>query len=184
MVQRERSRSFRGQRSGGSNKRNRFQNKGQKQSFNKAFRQYFEVEDLFGKNITMFSNMELNIVFHTKLKAHCISFLTTYLPSPHLFERDKLHLNYFIWLMIVIYNFIVTSVLGITLEKVYGDLCLIQETHAQSLSQEDPLEKEMAIHPSILAWRIPWTEEPGRLQSMGSQRVRHDWGTISHSHKS
>ena len=86
--------------------------------------------------------------------------------------------------MIVIYNFIVTSVLGITLEKVYGDLCLIQETHAQSLSQEDPLEKEMAIHPSILAWRIPWTEEPGRLQSMGSQRVRHDWGTISHSHKS
>ena len=57
--------------------------------------------------------------------------------------------------MIVIYNFIVTSVLGITLEKVYGDLCLIQETHAQSLSQEDPLEKEMAIHPSILAWRIP-----------------------------
>ena len=42
--------------------------------------------------------------------------------------------------MIVIYNFIFTSVLGITLEKVYGDLCLIQETHAQSLSQEDPLE--------------------------------------------
>ena len=82
-------------------------------------RQYFEVEDLFGENRTMFSNMELNIVIHTKLKAHYISFLTTYFPSPHLFERDKLHLNYFIWLMIVIYNFIVTSVLGIPLEKVY-----------------------------------------------------------------
>ena len=43
--------------------------------------------------------------------------------------------------------------------------------------QEDPLEKEMATHSSILAWKIPWTEEPGGLQSMGSQRVRHDWAT-------
>ena len=44
----------------------------------------------------------------------------------------------------------------------------------QSLGQEDPLEEETATHSSILAWRIPWTEEPGQLQSMGSQRVRHD----------
>ena len=50
-----------------------------------------------------------------------------------------------------------------------------QETQVQSLGQEDPLEKGMAVHSSILAWRIPWTEEPGRLQSVGSQRVRHDW---------
>ena len=50
----------------------------------------------------------------------------------------------------------------------------IQETQVQSLGQEDPLEKEMALHPSILAWKIPWTEEPGRLQSKGSLRVRHD----------
>ena len=49
-----------------------------------------------------------------------------------------------------------------------------QETGVQSLGQEDPLEKEMATHSSILAWKIPWTEEPGRLQSMGSQRVGHD----------
>ena len=48
------------------------------------------------------------------------------------------------------------------------------ETQVQSLGQEDPLEKGMATHSSILAWRIPWTEEPGRLQSMGSQRVGHD----------
>ena len=48
------------------------------------------------------------------------------------------------------------------------------ETWVQSLGQEDPMEKEMATHSSILAWKIPWTEEPGRLQSMGSQRVRHD----------
>ena len=49
-----------------------------------------------------------------------------------------------------------------------------QETWVQSLSQEDPLEKGMAIHSSILAWRIPWKEEPSRLQSIGSQRVGHD----------
>ena len=48
---------------------------------------------------------------------------------------------------------------------------LVQETWVQSLGGEDPLEKEMATHSSILAWKIPWTEEPGRLQSMGSQRV-------------
>ena len=50
----------------------------------------------------------------------------------------------------------------------------MQETRVQSLGREDPLEKEMAIHSSTLAWKIPWTEEPGRLQSMGSQRVGHD----------
>ena len=53
-------------------------------------------------------------------------------------------------------------------------LTIIQETQVQFLGREDLLEKEMAIHSSILAWKIPWTEEPGRLQSMGSQRVRHD----------
>ena len=56
-------------------------------------------------------------------------------------------------------------------------LSTMQETRVRSLGWEDPLEKEMAIHSSILAWKIPWTEEPGRLQSMGSQRVEHDWAT-------
>ena len=51
------------------------------------------------------------------------------------------------------------------------------ETRVHSLGREDPLEKEMATHSSILAWRIPWTEEPGRLQSTGSQRVGDDWAT-------
>ena len=50
----------------------------------------------------------------------------------------------------------------------------MQETRVQSLGQEDPLEKGMVTHSSILTWRIPWTEEPGRLQSTKSQRVRHD----------
>ena len=56
----------------------------------------------------------------------------------------------------------------------------VQKTRVQSLGWEDPLEKEMATHSSTLAWKIPWTEEPGRLQSMGSQRVRHDWATSLH----
>ena len=51
------------------------------------------------------------------------------------------------------------------------------ETQVQSLGQEDPLEKEMATHSSILAWRIPLAEEPGGLQSMESQRVEHKWVT-------
>ena len=51
------------------------------------------------------------------------------------------------------------------------------ETQVWSLGREDPLEKEMATHSSILAWRIPWTEEPDRLQSTGSQRIGHDWAT-------
>ena len=50
----------------------------------------------------------------------------------------------------------------------------MQEIGVQSLGRDDPLEKGLATLSSILAWRIPWTEEPGRLQSMGSQRVRHD----------
>ena len=57
------------------------------------------------------------------------------------------------------------------------NLPAVQEIWVWSLGQEDPLEEGMATHSSILAWRIPWTEEPGGLQSMGSQRVRHEWAT-------
>ena len=53
----------------------------------------------------------------------------------------------------------------------------MRETRVRSLGQEDPLEKKMVAHSSILAWRIPWMEKPGRLQSTGSQRVGHDWVT-------
>ena len=70
------------------------------------------------------------------------------------------------------------------METLNGDASLVaqqvknphamQETRVQSLGQEDPLEKAMATHYSILAWRIPWTEESGGLQFIGSQRVRHN----------
>ena len=57
----------------------------------------------------------------------------------------------------------------------------MQETWVRSFCGEDPLETRMATHSSILAWKIPWTEEPGGLQSMGSQRVRHNWALMPHS---
>ena len=60
------------------------------------------------------------------------------------------------------------------------NLPAMQETQVWSLGWEDPLEEEMATHSSILAWKIPWTEEPGGLQSMGWQRVGHNWVTNAH----
>ena len=59
----------------------------------------------------------------------------------------------------------------------------MQKMLAQSLGRKDPLEKEMATHSSILAWEIPWSEEPGGLQSMGSQRVGHNVATKQQPHK-
>ena len=58
-------------------------------------------------------------------------------------------------------------------------LSIMQENRVSSLSWEDPLEKEMPTHSSTLAWKMPWTEEPGRLQSVGSQRVERDSATSS-----
>ena len=69
--------------------------------------------------------------------------------------------------------YIITSRASLVAQTVKG-LLVEWETQVRTLGQEDPLEKEMATHSSILAWRIPWTEEPGRLQFMGSQRVGHN----------
>ena len=63
-----------------------------------------------------------------------------------------------------------TSLVAQTVKR----LSTMRETRVRSLGREDPLEKEMAIHSSTIAWKIPWTEEPGRLQSMGLQRARYD----------
>ena len=57
----------------------------------------------------------------------------------------------------------------------------VKKTRVWPLGQEDPLEEEMATNSSILVWRIPWTEEPGRLQFMGLQGVRHDWSDLAHT---
>ena len=63
-----------------------------------------------------------------------------------------------------------------------NNLPAVEETLIQSLGQKDPLEMGIAPYSSIFAWRIPWTEEPGRLQSMGSQTVRHTTNTHAHIH--
>ena len=60
------------------------------------------------------------------------------------------------------------------------NLPVVQEIQVRPLGQEDPLEKEITIHSSTIAWKIPWTEEPARLQSMGSQRLGHDRATALH----
>ena len=66
------------------------------------------------------------------------------------------------------------SALASLVAQMVKHLPAMQETLVRLLGWEDPLEKEMATHSSILAWKIPWVEDPGRLQSMGSQRVGHD----------
>ena len=75
-------------------------------------------------------------------------------------------------------SYVGTSLVAQTVKR----LSTMRETRVRALGWEDPLKKEMAIHSSTIAWKIPWTEEPGRLKSMGSQRVRHNWAT-SLSHK-
>ena len=81
--------------------------------------------------------------------------------------------------VIVIKNWILTFSFNYAflVAQMVKNLLAMQETQVQFLGQEDPLEKGMATQSSILPWRIPWTEEPGGLQSTGSQRVRHDWAT-------
>ena len=75
--------------------------------------------------------------------------------------------------MSLLFNMLSRLVLASLVAQMVKHLPTMQETWVQSLGQEDPLEKEMATHSSILAWRIPRTVEPGRLQSMGLQRVGH-----------
>ena len=72
-------------------------------------------------------------------------------------------------------------IIGFPGSSVAKNLPTVRETQVWSLDWEDSLEKRMATHSSILAWRIPWTEETVRLQSKGAQRIRHDWVTNTHS---
>ena len=86
----------------------------------------------------------------------------------------------FLYFSTIIYYKILTIIyysLASLVAQTVKCLPAIQETQVRSLGWEDPPEKEMTAHSSTLAWKIPWTEEPGRLQSMGLQRVGHDWAT-------
>ena len=72
------------------------------------------------------------------------------------------------------HSWTVVTILDFPVAQTVENLPIMPQARVQSLGGEDPLEKGMAIHSSTLAWRIPWTEEPGGLQSMGSQRVKQD----------
>ena len=99
-------------------------------------------------------------------------------------KREKAHASTPAWALPTVFILEHLHALWVLLRDFPGaqmvkNLPAMLETWIPSLGQEDSLKKGMAIHSSILAWRIPWTEEPGRLQSMGSQWVRHDWTTIT-----
>ena len=79
--------------------------------------------------------------------------------------------------MYLLYNSLPHSTKGFPHDSALKNLPAMQEIWVRSLSSEDPLEKEMATHCNIFAWKIPWTGEPGRLQSMGLRRVRLDLAT-------
>ena len=85
-----------------------------------------------------------------------------------------LYIYIYTYSCIYIYIHIYTYIWASLVAQIVKNLPAMQETQVPSLGQEDPLEERMATHSSFLAWRIPWTEEPSGLQSMRSQRVRHD----------
>ena len=92
-------------------------------------------------------------------------------------KKDVFELSYDLKIMVRNSNCFCTNIVGnqgFAGSTVAKNLPSIQETWVRSLGWEDPLEKEIATHSSILAWKFPWTEEPGGLQSMGSQRVGHN----------
>ena len=93
-------------------------------------------------------------------------------PSPYFFfNLFSFYINKIFTIQLKPYQSIIWTSLVAQMVK---HLLTMQETWVRPLGREDPLEKKMATHSRTIPWKIPWTEEPGRLQSMGSQRVRHD----------
>ena len=101
--------------------------------------------------------------------------------SVYLCMRISLHImpSWPIWVITNsrVSSFFIAEWMGFPIAQTVRNLSTMQETWVRSLGWEDPLEKGMAIHSSILAWRIPWTKKPGGPQFMGSQRVGYDWAT-------
>ena len=125
-------------------------------------------------------SFRIQLSHHSLREALNLQLLLTWSVSPlHSFSvpRNFSICSYYSFNYTCIY-LILCLLLGASLvAQMVKDQPAVQETWVWSLGREDPLEKGMATCFSILAWRIPWTEEPGGLQSMGSQRVEHDWMT-------
>ena len=93
-------------------------------------------------------------------------------------DKYSTFINYcYLELSLFFYNGYLDNMVASLVAQMVKGLPKMRETRVQSLGREDLLEKEMATHSSILTWKIPWMVEPGRLQSMGSQRVGHNWAT-------
>ena len=121
---------------------------------------YLWIKDHTHKKGHNIGNLFSNVFFKRCVYVHvCI----------YMYMHMCVHIHTYIWASLV--------------TQMVKNLPAMQGIRVQSLGQEDPLEKGMATQSSILAWEIPWTEEPGRLQSMGSQRVGHNWAT-KHFHVS
>ena len=107
-----------------------------------------------------------------------LHFYSTSAPTPRLCKQKSVFCSYNCVFFRVSFNWNPILCRTSLVAQTVKSLSTMWETRVQSLGWEDPLEKEMAIHSSTIAWKIPWTEEPGRLQPMGSQRVGHDWVTL------
>ena len=132
---------------------------------------------IFGQNVPMIFPIFLKRLLVLPLLLFYSSFMHCSLKKAFLSLLAILWNSMFSWRYLSLSPLLFTSLLSSGLPwwlKKVKRLLTLQETRVQSLGQEDPLEKEMATHSSTLAWRIPWTEESGGLQSMGWQRVRHD----------
>ena len=127
--------------------------------------------DVCCKMMPLLFNMLSRFVIAFLPKNKCLLVSRLQLPSTVILESKKIVYHCFHFFPIYLPWSNETSLVAQTVKR----LPTMRQTWVWSLGQEDPLEKEMATHSSTLAWKIPWTEEPGRLQSMGFQKVGHDW---------
>ena len=114
-------------------------------------------------------NLSATLEIWVQSLGQTISWRKEWLPTPVFYYSPRGHKNLDTTEQLTLWAFLVTQMIK--------NLPAVKETQVWSLGQEDPLEKGMATHSRILVWRIPRTEEPGRLKSMGWQRVGHDWAT-------
>ena len=136
-----------------------------------------ELHSIFSPRYYNHKQMHTCVYMHTHLYKHlrCLSCVLRLSPN-------NIHIHGSISTVLVILSnscIIFHGIISLSLvAQMVRCLSAMLETWVRSLGQEDPLKKEMATHSSILAWKIPWIEEPGRLQSMGLQRIRQHWVTL------